>query len=479
MTNMRTKRTMHQPREAAFAMRKTRPNILFIISDDQSFAHTGFAGDPVVRTPAFDRVAEEGVVFTNAYVSAPSCTPSRASVLTGRNHWELRDTGNLWSTWPGWRTYPEALAAAGYHVGHCLKGWGPGAPEFRVFNNPAGPHYRGVEAFLDANEGEPFCFWCGSHRPHRPYVEGSGIQAGINPDAVAVPPFLPDADPVRADIADYLLQCEAYDAQIAECLELLERTGRRENTLVIVTSDNGMPFPRAKATLYDYGTRMPMAASWPGVIDAGRTVTDFVSFADLAPTFMQVAGLEPLPEMSGRSFLDVLGDGGSGRIDSSRDRAHCGRERHTTGRQGGVGYPARSIRTDDFLYILNYEPERWPTGDPPWFIDCDGGISKRYMMENRDLPEVAPLFELAFGMRPAEELYDLRRDPEQMVNVAAIREYDGIRRRLQGELLEYLAATGDPRLDEDGFDFDRAECYWNGRWFPSDYPEVFNRRPRP
>ncbi len=457
-----------------------RPNILFILADDQSHVHTGYAGDPVVRTPAFDRVAEEGVIFTNAYISSPSCTPSRASILTGRNHWELEDAGNLWGTWPGWRVYPGALGDAGYHVGHCYKGWGPSDPRFRHENNPAGPRYDDFASFMSGGGDDPFCFWLGSTRPHRPYVEGSGVQAGMKLDDVEVPPFLPDCEPVRADIADYLLQCEAFDAQVADALRVLEETGEYENTLIVVTSDNGMPFPRAKANLYDFGTRMPMVVSWPGEIEGGRTVTDFVSFADFAPTFMEAAGLEPLAEMSGSSFLDVLTSGRSGRVDAGRDRAHCGRERHTTGRQGDVGYPMRCLRTDDFLYILNYEPDRWPAGDPPNHRqDVDQSLTKSFMIANADLPEVAPLYELAFGMRPAEELYNLRCDPDQMVNVAHIPEYDRIRRRLQSELLEYLSATGDPRLEEDGFDFDRAECYWSGRWFPRQSPNVFTRRPRP
>jgi len=332
---------------------------------------------------------------------------------------------------------------------------------------------------MAADGDEPFCFWVGSTRPHRPYVEGSGVQAGMKLEDVDVPPFLPDCDPVRADIADYLLQCEVYDSQVMDCLRLLEETGQYENTLIVVTSDNGMPFPRAKANLYDFGTRMPMVVAWPGVIEGGRTVTDFVSFADLAPTFQEAADVELLEGTSGRSFLDVLVSGQSGRVDASRDRAHCGRERHTTSNQGDAGYPMRCLRTDGFLYIVNYEPERWPAGEPPLYMDIDQSITKDYMRDNRDLPEVAPLFDLAFGQRPAEELYDLRTDPDQMVNVAAVPEYETIRRRLQGELLEYLAATGDPRLEQGGFDFDRAKCYWDGRWFPRRYPEVFTRRPRP
>ena len=214
----------------------------------------------------------------------------------------------------------------------------------------------------------------------------SGVNPAVDRKALAK---VVDADKLAAMSCCIDLRHDARDTagNAAETLAWLTRHGF--TSLIVVTSDNGMPFPRAKANLYDFGTRMPMAVSWPGTIEGGRTVTDFVSFADFAPTFMEAAGLAPHEEMSGRSFLDVLMSGRDGRVDAGRDRAHCGRERHTIGRQGDVGYPVRSLRTDEFLYILNYEPERWPAGAPPMHHqDVDQSITKDYMTANADRKRV-------------------------------------------------------------------------------------------
>ena len=138
---------------------------------------------------------------------------------------------------------------------------------------------------------------------------------------------------------------------------LLEETDQLDNTLVVVTSDNGFPFPRGKATCYDAGTRMPLAVRWPARLKGGRVVDDFVSLTDLAPTFLEAARLKPLPEMTGRSLLPLLTSGKSGQVDQARDKVFFGRERHANVRAGNVGYPIRAIRTAEFLYLRNFEPE--------------------------------------------------------------------------------------------------------------------------
>jgi hypothetical protein len=272
-----------------------------------------------VQTPVFDGVAEEGVLFTHCYCSAPSCTPSRGAVLTGRNFWELDEGALLWSTLSTrFAVYPDLLAQAGYHVGLMKKGWGPGDHTVGGWTrNPAGPGFKSFAEFLQARlQGQPFCFWFGSFDPHRPYEPGSGIARGMDPSDVRLPPFLPDAPEVRSDICDYYFEIERYDRDIGEMLALLEERGELDNTLVVITSDNGMPFPRAKTNLYDFGTRMPLAVRWPERVPAGRRVTDFISHIDLAPTFLEACGVEPLEGMSGRSFLDVLTSTREGRLAS-------------------------------------------------------------------------------------------------------------------------------------------------------------------
>ncbi len=445
-----------------------RPNVLFAIADDWGWPHAGAYGDPVVKTPAFDRLAREGVLFHHAYVSAPSCTPSRGAILTGQWHWRLEGAGNLWSVFPDkFATYPELLKRAGYEVGVTGKGWGPGRTE-TPGRELAGKRYRSFQAFLDSRpRGKPFCFWLGSSDPHRPYKTGSGAAAGMPLERIRLYGCFADCPEVRGDVADYYLEVQRFDALVGAALASLEEIGELDNTIVVMTSDNGMPFPRCKSNIYDGGVRMPLAIRWPGKGKPGRSVDDFVSLTDLAPTFLEIAGLEPAADMTGRSLMKVLTGEESGRIDPARRFVLVGKERHVPAqeRPDMGGYPCRAIRTHEFLYIRNFEPDRWPAGTPnhekaavpgAWYADCDNGPTKTYMVENRDKDAIhRRLYDLAFGKRPAEELYDLKKDPQQLDNVAADPQYAEIRKRLSEQLMGLLEATGDPRVVGGGERFDR------------------------
>jgi arylsulfatase A-like enzyme len=442
----------------------SRPNILLCIADDASWHHFGANGDNVVRTPNFDRVAREGVNFRNAFCSSPSCTPSRGALLTGQHFWRLEDGGNLWSRWPNkFAVYPDLLAKAGYHVGLQGKGWGPGDFKFGGReHNPAGPGVRDFSTFLkSAPEGKPFCFWFGSTDPHRLYERGSGVKAGLKIKDVQVPPYLVDTPAVRSDMLDYYAEIERFDRDIGAMLKVLEERGELDNTLVVITSDNGWPFPRGKATCYDAGARMPLAIRWPAKAKGGRVVDDFVSHTDLAHTFLEAAGLKTPSEMTGRSLLPLLASDKSGQIETGRDAALFGRERHASVRAGNVGYPVRAIRTRDYLYLLNFKPDRWPAGDPPLYgdvdqhLNIDGSPTKQAMVEHGGDPVVKRLFDLAFGKRPAEELYDVNADPWQTNNVAGSPRHAGAKEKLRARLEQYLAAMGDPRARADGDIFDR------------------------
>ena len=268
-----------------------------------------------------------------------------------------------------------------------------------------------------------------------------------------VPPHLPDNSLIRNDILDYYVEVERFDSNVGRALDLLEKAGRLDNTIVVVTSDHGMPFPRAKASLYDFGSRVPLAISWKKAVAGGRTVDDFVSLSDMAPTFLEAAGLEPHPDMTARSLMPILRSRDSGRVDASRDAAVIAMERHDGCRRGGKGYPCRALRDSDYLYIRNFEPTRWPSGSPQ-SRDCARGIpygeidsspSKTYMMENRSDPAVDRLAELAFGTRAEHELYDLRKDPGQLRNIAAEPEAADRLQAMRDRLMKHLADTGDPR----------------------------------
>ncbi|HSD27235.1 MAG TPA: sulfatase [Vicinamibacteria bacterium] len=441
---------------------EARPNILLAIGDDWGWPHAGAYGDPVVRTPTFDRLAREGVLFNHAYVASPSCTPSRAALLTGQWHWRLEESANLWSTlrWD-YPVYPALLARAGYHAGLQGKGWGPGRLDAGGrTENPAGPEHASLESFLDARpEGRPFCYWFGSQDPHRDYEEGRGAASGIPLEAIRLFPHFPDARDVRSDVADYYWEVQRFDTEVGRMLDLLERRGELARTVVVMTGDNGMPFPRCKANLYDCGVRVPLAVRWPGPFAAGRRVDAFVTLTDLAPTFLELAGVEAPRATTGRSLAPLLGtDEPPSSEVSARDHVLCGKERHVPGQEkpdiGGT--PMRSLRTSDYLYVRNFRPDRWPAGTPDaekaviegrWLADCDNGPTKLFMVERRDDGAAhRRLYDLAFGKRPAEELYDLRNDPGQMTNVARDEAYAGVRELLAARLLAELEATGDPRV---------------------------------
>ncbi|MHC4681661.1 MAG: sulfatase-like hydrolase/transferase [Planctomycetota bacterium] len=463
---------------------KDRPNILFCLADDWSWPHASIAGDKVVKTPTFDRVAREGVLFENAFVSSPSCTPSRGAMLTGQWHWRLEEGGNLWSTLPAkFPVYPDLLEEVGYHVGFTRKGWGPGrdAPGGRG-RNPAGPQYKNFRQFLKVRPGgKPFCFWFGSQDPHRAYKWQSGINSGMKLEDVEVPACFPDSEEVRTDICDYYWEVQRFDTEVGEVGELLailEERDELDNTLVVISGDNGLPFPRCKSNLYDTGTHVPLAVRWPAAVKGGRVVEDFISMSDLAPTFLEAAGLEPPSQMTARSFLDILRSGKSGRVDRKRDHTLTGKERHVVCQETGTGgYPMRAIRTYDFLYIRHFKPGRWPAGAPKGYAkpteinvtrplgthygyaDVDAAPTKSYMLKYRDDPKVERLFELGFGKRPAEELYDLGKDPDQLNNVADRPRYAGIKKRLSAALMAELKATKDPRVLGKGDAFDKYPYY--------------------
>lgn len=434
-------------------------NILFAIADDWG-QHAGAYRTPVIQTPTFDRLAKEGVVFDYAYVSSPSCTPSRGAILTGKYHWQLEQGANLWSTFPDkFATYPEMFREAGYHVGVMRKGWGPGTPETPE-RELVGKRYKSFEQFMEARpEGTPFCFWLGSSDPHRPYKAGTGKASGMDLEEIRVPACFPDAPVVRSDIADYFFEVQRFDALVGDAVKLLEERGELDNTIVVMTGDHGMPFPRSKSNLYDSGTQVPLAIRAPMIVDPGRHVQKFVSLVDLAPTFLEVARLDVPAEMTGESLLPLLTTDAAGcfRL-PGREQVVFGKERHVPSQEAPEmgGYPSRGIRNYSYLYIVNYEPDRWPNGTPDsdkaafngmWYGDTDNSPTKSYMIDNRDKDEVhALLYDLSFAKRPAEELYSLSPDPFQLINVADDPGFLEVKEELRKQLEAKLRETNDPRV---------------------------------
>ena len=484
--------------------KNNRPNILIAIADDQSYPHTGIYGFSQINTPAFDYVAKNGVLFNNAFVAAPGCSPSRAAMLTGKNIWELEEAGTHASNFPlKFDVYTEILRDIGFHVGYTGKPWGPG--NWKISGrkeNPAGKEFNkhvlenlptnGIrpndyqENFKDflAQRGndQPFVFWFGAHEPHRVYEYGSGLKAGKSIKDVEVPGIFPDTEIVRNDILDYIIEIEHFDNHLQSMIKHLEEIGELDNTFILVSADNGMPFPYAKANVQEYGTHVPLAISLPGGVK-NKIENQPVSLIDLAPTLMELIGMSGAMESTGKSLIPVLKN--KERI-KHRDYVLTGRERHTHARPDNLGYPARAIRSEEFLLVYNFFPDLWPAGDPvvkndenddrnnavgfksiyPGYHDVDPSPTKKEIMSMVG----DKTYDLAFSKRPLIQLYDLKKDPYCMKNIAKVPKYKSTLTLLYNELFKRLKEQSDPRVYDSPI-FDSYPRYSTMRNF-----EGFNTR---
>ncbi len=428
-----------------------RPNVLLFLTDDESWLERSIYGWSKAPTPHFDRVAKEGVLFTHAYTSAPSCAPSRASLLTGRNFWELEQGAFIQAWLPAkFPVLPDLMEAGGYHAGFTGKGWGPGVlPPSGRKRNPAGNAYNRIkrserepgvspidyaanfEDFLEQRpQGKPFWFWAGPTEPHGPYGEDNYrklARYGIAPESVKVPGFLADTPKTRRERENFTYELRHADEDLGRILKVLERRGELADTLVVVTSDNGTAIPRSKTNVYDWGVREPMAVMWPSGVKSGRVVEDFVNFVDFAPTMLDAAGLPAPASMSGRGFLDLLVSGKGGRVDASRGWTAAGLEWH--GEFDPVSFAGRMIRDERYQYVVNY-------GKRP--VELPGENGKE---------------------RPREELYDCRGDPWQLKNLAGSAQQAAILQKLRGRLEDYQRRTRDPRVTGEMRIFERTRQY--------------------
>lgn len=442
-----------------------RPNILFILGDNWRYPNAGALGDPLARTPAFDRLAREGVVFTHTFNPVPSCSPTRSCLLTGKIAHQLGERASLWSAFP--RDTPvvtQLLRDAGYSIGYAGKPWGPGNHEISGWKeNPVGPKFASFADFHAKRATDaPFFFWLGNtdtatKAGRQPYLEDAK-KAGLDAAALAVPPELPDCPEVRLDLLNYYGGVMKLDAEAAQAIAVLEKSGQLDHTVIIYTSDNGWQMPRGLANCYDAGSRVPLAIRWGKNLTAGRRVDAFINVADLGPTFLELAGLRPPAAMTMRSFKNLL----LGQPDATpRDAVFMERERHADVRKDHQSYPVRAIRTKDFLYVRNLRPDRWPAGDPDVlflhgrpFGDVDTTNSKDFLLARQNVPAFAKFTALIFGKRPAEELYDLANDPHQLTNIAAQPAYAAALAQLRTRVDRWMHDTADPRIDPayDGWD---------------------------
>ncbi|WP_316791855.1 sulfatase [Pedobacter frigoris] len=465
-----------------------KPNILFCIADDASLEHIsayGFNHTAWVKTPTFDKIAQQGLLFMNAYTPNAKCSPSRACILTGRNPWQLEAAANHNSYFPAkFTTFMEALGKNGYDVGFTGKGWTPGNPgavqgqrrqltgkEYKDVKLTPPTKQMGVtnypgnfEAFLkERNNEKPFAFWFGSWEPHRDYEYGSGTEKGRKKisDINKVPPFWIDNDSTRNDMLDYAFELEYFDRNLQKMLDVLEKNGELENTIIVVTSDNGMPFPRVKGHVYAYDNHLPLAIMWKGhIANPGRKVNDLVSFIDFTPTFLEIAGLTnasaKMEPVQGKSLLQLIKAKSSDKASRSNDHVLLGRERTDVGRPHDEGYPVRAIVKGNFFYARNYEPDRWPCGDPETgYMDTDGSPTKTSILNANRAGLFPNIWGLSFGKHPAELLYDLTNDPYCINNLAQLPKYLKIKNALRTQMERELKQQQDPRMLGNGSIFDK------------------------
>jgi N-sulfoglucosamine sulfohydrolase len=462
-----------------------KPNILIVMGDDISFPHMGAYGTSWINTPGFDRVASQGLLFGNAYTPNAKSSPSRACFLTGRNSWQLEEAANHVPYFPAkFTTFIEALGKNGYYTGYTAKGWAPGVAidsagrPRQLTGNPFNdkklvPPSSGIsridyaanfEDFLNTRKGDqPFCFWYGSNEPHRDYEYGSGVKRGGKKleDIPEIYGFWPDNEVVRNDLLDYAFEIEHFDSHLVKMLDILKKRGELDNTIVIVTADNGMPFPRVKGQAYEYSNHMPLAIMWgKGIKQPGRKIFDFISFIDFAPTLLELAGISPekarMQPMQGRSFSYLFRTGKSGFVDKSRDYALVGKERHDVGRPDDKGYPVRGIVKEGFLYLRNFKPGRWPAGNPETgYLNCDGGPTKSLILTLHRAGISKNYWDMSFGLRSSDELYDIGKDPACINNLANNAGYSSHMQNLMNLMFDELRAQNDPRITGNGDIFDK------------------------
>ena len=451
-----------------------RPNIVLIVADDHGTDALGCYGNPVIKTPHLDALAADGTRFTSAFCTTASCSPSRSVILTGlHNHrngmYGLQHDDHHFQSFDNIRSLPVLLAAAGYRTARIGKFHvGPEAVyAFQTVlsggkaNDPATIGRSPVEmadrsrSVIEAKDERPFFLYWASDDPHRgnavlpdgkptfdtwpkpnPFGNRAAGYPGITaiayrPEEVRVPPNLPDNPACRAELAEYYQAVSRLDQGVGRLIDILKRAGKYENTLIVYISDNGMAFPGAKTTLYESGMRLPCIVRAPGRQHPGAVQSAMVTWADLAPTFLDLAGALTEPSaFDGKSFRAGL-DGGELR---GRDEVYASHTFHEI----TMYYPMRVVRTRRYKLIHNVAHElTFPSAldlikSPTWISVTESGglLGKRSIGQ--------------FLHRPKFELYDLERDPDEIENLADDPALSKVKAELVEKLKRFQAATKDP-----------------------------------
>ena len=432
-----------------------KPNFVFIIADDVSWNDIGCYGNEIVKTPNIDLLAKEGLQFTNAYLTASSCSPSRCSIISGK-YPHSDGAAELHTPLPEDEIpFPLMLKENGYYTAHAGK-WHLGPNVYKAFdiytdnngfNNGDGGEDNWVPFLKDRPKDKPFFFWLASYDAHRPWG-ADNFQITHNPLEVDVPIYFADTPETRQDIASYYNEIGRFDYYIGKVREELEKQGVLENTVIIVMADNGRPFPRCKTRVYDSGMKTPFVVFWPkGIKSKGIRTESLVSAIDVAPTILELAGIDHPKGYQGKSFVPVL----ENPFAETRTAVFSEHNWHD--------YEAheRMIRTKEFLYVLNARPN---------LTNCGPADSKRsptqYALNQvRDEGKLTPAQADIFMVpRPSEELFDVKNDPLQLLNLASVPKYQKDLKEMRRLLKNWQFNTGDTTpedLTPDWFDRETGE----------------------
>lgn len=425
-----------------------KPNIIFIIADDVSWNDLGCYGNPAVRTPVIDQLAAEGIRFDNAYLTASSCSPSRTSIISGRYP---HNTGaaELHTPLPEDQIpFPMLLKEAGYYTVQAGKTHF-GEPALRAFDQVFGMEdagTSGAERWVRSLEERPkdksFFAWFAAMDAHRPW-QADDFGVPHDPARVIVPPYLADTESTRRDLASYYNEISRFDFYVGEVLAELTRQGIEENTLIMVLADNGRAFPRSKTRVYDSGMKTPFIIRWgKGIAKPGAVSNSLVSVIDIAPTLLEIAGLDPFAGFQGESFVKLL---------ANPEKVH---RQYVFAEHNWHDYEAheRMVRSRDFMYILNSRPNLSNPGP----ADSNSSPSFEDLKALRDEGRLSHAQTDIFVVpRPREELYDCVNDPMQLSNIASLPQYEEELKRLRNELRRWRMATRDntpDHLTQDWFD---------------------------
>jgi len=454
-----------------------RPNIVFIIADDMAWDDSGAYGHPHIQTPNIDKLAKNGMRFDNAFLTTSSCSPSRTSIITGLYPHNTNAEQLHWPLPSEKVTFVEKLKASGYwtaqagkwHLGDSIKNRfdlvaDVGTMGFQL--SPTGEKTRqkgdgsGCENWVPVlkqrPQDQPFFLWLAAVDPHRPYSEGI-IENPHSLEDVMLPPYFPDTSNVREDFAHYYNEITRLDEYVGRVIAELDSQGVSENTLVLFISDNGRPFPRDKTTLYDGGIKTPWIVKWPKKIKPNSVSKSLVSSIDIAPTFLGLAGLEPLSTFEGMDFSPLLTNSDTVIRNSIYAEDHWHDYEDYT----------RAIRTKEYKYIRNFYADLPNTPPADAFI----GDTFQAMLKLKAKGELTKAQMACFtSQRPAEELYDVINDPYELENLAGNPDYEKKLMAMRSELKNMRKLTKDslPTFrTPDEFDRETGK------------PNALRKRPRP